>query len=77
MKESGKSIGLVRGKKEVFCSMPVICFQYRITLEGQWNVLGKMLINYYECIFQNLKRWEKPAPQIIHPKEESLISDIE
>ena len=26
-----------------------------------------MLINYYQWIFQHLKRWEKPAPQIIHP----------
>ena len=25
-----------------------------------------MLINYYQWIFQHLKRWEKPAPQIIH-----------
>ena len=42
MKESGKAIGLVREKEEVFCSMPAICFQYLITLEGLWNVLGKM-----------------------------------
>ena len=37
-----QSGAVVRGKKDVFCSMPVICFQYLITLEGQWNVLGKM-----------------------------------
>lgn len=45
--------------------------------KGVVEIMEKMLINYYECIFQHLKRWEKPAPQIIHPKEESLISDIE
>ena len=25
-----------------------------------------MLINYYQSIFQHLKRWEKPALEIIH-----------
>ena len=45
--------------------------------KGVVEIMEKMLINYYECIFQHLKRWEKPAPQIIHPKEGSLITDIE
>jgi len=45
--------------------------------KGVVVIMEKMLINYYECIFQHLKRWEKPAPQIIHPKEKSLGSDIE
>ena len=26
-----------------------------------------IFINYYQWIFQHLKRWEKSAPQIIHP----------
>ena len=35
--------------------------------QGIVEIMELMLINYYQWIFQHLKRWEKSAPQIIHP----------
>ena len=32
------------------------------------NIIEEMLIKYYQCIVQHLKKWEKPVPKIV-PKD--------
>ena len=42
--------------------------------KGVVEIIEKMLVNYYQCILQHLKRWEKPAPQIAKKTEQGEIS---
>jgi len=39
--------------------------------KGVVAIIEKMLIDYYQGILQHLKRWEKPAPQLVKKNEES------
>lgn len=38
--------------------------------KGVVSIIEKMLIDYYQGILQHLKRWEKPAPQLVKKVEE-------
>ena len=44
--------------------------------KGIVTIIEKMLIEYYQGILQHLKRWEKPAPQIVKKAEENERSGI-
>jgi len=44
--------------------------------KGIVTIIEKMLIQYYQGILQHLKRWEKPAPQIVKKAEENKRSGI-
>ena len=44
--------------------------------KGIVTIIEKMLIEYYQGILQHLKRWEKPAPQIVKKVEENKRSGI-
>ena len=44
--------------------------------QGIVEIMELMLINYYQSIFQHLKRWEKPALEIIHSDFKRTLAAI-
>lgn len=62
------------GPREI-ASFSILYFKYLgrkfDSRKGVVAIIEKMVIDYYEGILQHLKRWEKPAPQIMKKADEN------